>query len=124
MRQQTLNFGSDPVATFASYLGPSQLILEDAARDFLCFGRVLYHIDVPERVLIEAVAAIWTADELAELRRLQAALRAMEQPDDEALWEAYYQAWNAAWKAEMLCCARLIRRVSPRWATYWEGGWR
>src|SRR5262245_58371707 len=122
--QLTLPLGSDPITTLASYIGPSVLALEDAARDFLCFGRVLIHSDVPDRVLIEAAAAIWTAEELAELRALQAALRAMERPEDESRWPDYDRAWLDAWRAESLCCARLIRRVAPRWADYWERGWR
>lgn len=116
MRQLALPLGSDPIATLASYLGASHLVLEDAARDFLCSGRVLHatQTDVPERVLIEAAAAIWTAEELAELRALQAALEAAKGTD----------GFMDAWRAESLYRARLIRRVSPRWATYWEGGWR
>lgn len=115
MKQLALPLGADPIATFASYLGPSQLVLEDASRDFLCWGRVLSGAsDVPERVLCEAAAAIWTAEELTELRTLQATMDAAKGTD----------GFLAAWRAESLCRARLIRRVSPRWATYWEGGWK
>lgn len=115
MNQLRLPLGSDPIATFASYLGPSQLVLEDAARDFLCWGRVGYaQTDVPERVLIEAAAAIWTAEELTELRQLQAATEQAKGTE----------GFIDAWRTESLYCARLIRRVSPRWAQYWEGGWR
>lgn len=113
--QLSLPLGTDPIATLASYLGASKLALEDAARDFLCFGRVLASwCDVPERVLTEAAGAIWTADELTELRALQAAMETAK--GTEGFW--------AAWKATSLCEARLIRRVSPRWANYWEAGWR
>lgn len=113
-QQLRLPLDADPIATLAGYLGASQLTLEDAARDFLCFSRILTRSDVPERVLIEAAAAIWTVEELAELRALQAAMQAGK--GTEAFWPA--------WKAVSLCEARLIRRVSPRWANYWEGGWR
>jgi len=112
--QLRLPIGADPIATLAGYLGASQPALEDAARDFLCFNRVLSRSDVPERVLVEAAAAIWTAEELAELRALQATMGAAK--GTEAFWPA--------WKAVSLCEARLIRRVSPRRANYWEGGWR
>lgn len=124
VKQLSLALGTDPIAMFASYIGPSQLLLEESVRDFLCWGRVLAPIDVPERVLIESAAAIWTVDELAELRALQQARTTMRPPDDEAAGPDYDRAWIAVYKAEMLCCARLIRRVSPRWAAYWEGGWR
>lgn len=115
-QQLPLPFGADPIATLVGYLGPGQLVLEDAARDFLCFHRVLHtrQTDVPERVLCEAADAIWTAAELAELRALQVAMEVAKGTE----------GFLAAWKAESLCRARLIRRVSPRWATYWEGGWR
>lgn len=114
--QLRLPLGTDPIATLASYLGASQLILEDAARDFLCWGRVLHarQVDVPERVLIETASAIWATEELAELRALQAVMAAAIGTD--GYWRAY--------RAESLCRARLIRRVSPRWASHWEGGWR
>lgn len=129
MKQLHLDFGGDPVATLASYLGPSRLVLEDAACNFLCSGRISYcQTDVPEHVLVEAAAAIWTADELTELRSLQAVRTAICLPDgdrieNERAWLDYDAAWNAAYKTESLCRARLIRRVSPRWASYWEGGW-
>lgn len=125
MRQLTLQFGSDPIAVLAGYLGGTLAMLEEATRSFLCDGRVTpFPIDVPERVLTEAAAAIWTTDELAELRALQQAFARMRRPDDETLWPDYERAWLEAWKAESLCRARLIRRVSPRWAAYWERGWR
>lgn len=114
--QLRLPLGADEIATLASYLGASQLVLEDAARDFLSWGRVLHarQTDVPERVLIEAACAIWTVEELAELRTLQARVEAAKGMD----------GFMAAWRAESLYRARLIRRVSPRWANYWEGGWQ
>lgn len=125
MQQQRLDLGGDPVATLSGYLGGSKAMLDEAVRSFLCDGRVTpFPIDVPRDVLTEAAAAIWTTDELAELRRLQSAFKAMRRPADEALWPEYERDWLAAHKAEMLCCARLIRRVSPRWAAYWEGGWQ
>lgn len=106
---------TDPIAQLASYLGSSQLVLEDAAASFLARGRICYcQTDIPEAALCEAAAAIWTAEELAELRALQATMEAAKGTD----------GFMAAWKAESLCRARLIRRVSPRWAQYWEGGWR
>lgn len=124
-QQLTLQLGTDPIATLASYLGGAPPMLEEAARSFLCDGRVTpFPIDVPRDVLTEAAAAIWTADELAELRALQRTLAAMRRPDDETLWPEYDRARRDAWKAESLCRARLIRRVSPHWANYWEGGWR
>lgn len=113
-RQLQLPLGADPISTLTSYLGYSVLALEEAARDFLCFNRVLIPVDVPERVLIEAAAAIWTAEELAELREKQAAMETARGTD----------GFVTAWRAASLCEARLIRRVSPRWANYWERGWR
>jgi len=113
-KQLTLPLGADPIATLSSYLGYSVLALEEAARDFLCWGRVLIPVDVPEHALIEAAAAIWSADELAELREKQAAMEAAKGTDD----------FVTAWRAASLCEARLIRRASPRWANYWERGWR
>lgn len=125
MRQLTLGLGADPVSTLAGYLGGAHAMLEEAARSFLCDGRVTFFpIDVPRDVLTEAAAAIWTADELTELRALQATFNSMQRPEDEALWPEYDRAWLEAWKAESLCRAKLIRRVSPRWADYWERGWR
>lgn len=125
MKQLTLQFGGDPIATLTGYLGGSRAMLDEAARSFLCDGRVTpFPIDVPRRVLTEAAAAIWTADELAELRALQQTFATMQRPADAALWPDYERAWLDAWKAESLCRARLIRRISPRWATYWENGWR
>lgn len=102
-RQLALPLGADPIAVLAGLLGPSQLVLEDAAAHFLAWGRIPYvQTDVPESALIEAATAIWTADELAELRGLQAA---------------------GDLRAETLCRARLIRRIAPQRARYWEGGW-
>lgn len=126
MRQRPLPLDSDPIAMLVGYLGGASAMLEEAARSFLCDGRVTaFPIDVPRHVLTEAAAAIWTADELAELRQLQAAFSAMRRPDgdDEAEQAAYTRAWLDAWKAESLCRARLIRRVAPRLAEYWERGW-
>lgn len=115
MRQLTLQLGSDPIATLAGYLGGAHAMLEEAARSFLCDGRVTYFpIDMPRDVLTEAAAQIWTAEELAELRELQTALECAKGTETFML----------AWRAESLCCAKLIRRVSPRWAAYWERGWR
>lgn len=123
-KQHSLDLGSDPIATLAGYLGSSHAMLEEAARSFLCDGQVTpFPIDVPRAALTEAAAQIWTADELVELRQLQAALKSMQRPADESLWSAYERAWLEAWKAESLCRARLIRRVSPQWAHYWERGW-
>lgn len=115
MKQQSLGLSADPLAVFIGYLGAGHERVEGAARDFLCWNRVLCANggDVPERVLLQAAAAIWTPEELAELRALQAAMAA-----------AHGDAWRAAWKAESLCRARLMRRVSPALAAYWEGGWR
>lgn len=115
MHQLTLGLGSDPIAMLSGYLGGSPAMLDEAVRSFLCSGRIQFPIDVPERALTEAAAAIWTAEELAELRQLQRALQ--DARGDDA-------AWIAAWRTESLCRARLIRRVSLRWAAYWEGGWR
>ena len=42
VRQLSLALGTDPIATFASYIGPSQLLLEESVRDFLNNG--YYHI--------------------------------------------------------------------------------
>lgn len=123
MRQLTLDIGGDPAATLAGYLGHAPALLDEAARSFLCSGRIPFPIDVPERALCEAAAQIWTADELAELRQVQAAFAAMQRLDDATAWPEYDRAWLAAWKAESLCRARLIRRVSPQWASYWERGW-
>jgi hypothetical protein len=100
-------------------------MLDEAVRSSLCEGRVTpFPINVPRHVLTEAASHIWTAGELAELRQLQATRVAMCRPDDETLWPDYERAWLDAFKAEMLLCARLIRRVSSWWASYWEGGWR
>lgn len=114
-RQLPLPLGGDPIAMLASYLGGSVAMLDEAARSFLCDGRVTpFPIDVPRDVLTEAAAAIWTTEELTELRTLQAAMEAAKGTD----------GFVPAWRAESRCRARLIRRVSPRWASYWEGGWR
>lgn len=127
MKQLTLQLGTDPIAVLSGFLGGAHAMLEEAVRSFLCEGRVTpFPIDVPRDVLTEAAAAVWTQDELAELRALQQAFRALTWPSgaDEATQEAHTRAWLDAWKAESLCRARLIRRVSPKWADYWEGGWR
>lgn len=126
-KQLALPLGTDPIAMLSGFLGGSHLMLEEAARSFLCDGRVCFPaIDVPEWALTEAAAQIWTADDLAELRNLQQAFAAMRRPDgdDELEQAAYDRAWLAAWKAESLCRARLIRSVSPRLAHYWKDGWR
>lgn len=124
MKQLTLPIESDPAATLASYLGGGTLAREEAARDFLCWGHVFIPSDVPQSAIIEAASAIWTADELGQLRSLQSAFAALQRPQDESLWPDYEREWLAAWKAETLCRARLIRRVSTHWADYWERGWR
>lgn len=120
MKQRALPLG-DPIATLASYLGYGGLVLEDAALAFLVSGRVTYaQTDVPPAVLTEAAAHIWTVDEIAELRALQEARKdATPALDDDGVCR---REWLDACRAENACYARLIRRVSPRRAAYFEQG--